>query len=224
MVRSDGEHSGEGTVTAGAGPDTLVGRVVRWLRAGYPDGVPQQDYLALLGILRRALTSTELEGVVAELADEAAAGQQILTRQLVEQRIADVVKGPVHHEDVVRVSTRLVAAGWPLGSPLDADDDEVDDSRPGLAVRVVDWLRAGYPTGLPASDYVPLIALLRRRLTDDEVRRVQRLLVEDGVVAGDRVDIGSAIVKVTSELPSEQDIERVRGYLADHGWPTEFTA
>jgi len=222
MVRSDGEHSGDRTMTAGAGPDTLVGRVVRWLRAGYPDGVPQQDYLALLGILRRALTSTELEGVVTELGDEAAAGQQILTRQLVEQRIADVVKGPVHHEDVVRVSTRLVAAGWPLGSPLDAPDDD-DDTRPGLVVRVVDWLRAGYPAGLPASDYVPLIALLRRRLTDDEVGRVQRLLAEDGVVTDDRVDIGSAIAKVTSELPTEEDIDRVRRHLAERGWPTEFT-
>jgi len=224
MVRSDGERPGDGTVTTGEQPDRLVGRVVRWLRAGYPDGVPQQDYLALLGILRRALTSTELEGVVAELADEAAAGQQILTRQLVEQRIADVVKGPVHHEDVVRVSTRLVAAGWPLGSPLDADDDGDVDTRPGLVVRVVDWLRAGYPTGLPASDYVPLIALLRRRLTDDEVRRVQRLLAEDGVLSDDRVDIGSAIAAITSELPSEEDIERVRGYLAEHGWRTEFPA
>ncbi|HEY5484993.1 MAG TPA: DUF3349 domain-containing protein, partial [Propionibacteriaceae bacterium] len=31
-------------------------RVVGWLRAGYPDGVPQQDYVALLGILHRQLT------------------------------------------------------------------------------------------------------------------------------------------------------------------------
>ena len=31
-------------------------RVLQWLRAGYPEGVPQQDYVALLGILRRTLT------------------------------------------------------------------------------------------------------------------------------------------------------------------------
>jgi hypothetical protein len=204
---------------------SLVARVVRWLRAGYPEGVPQQDYLALLGILRRALTADELEGVVTALNDEAAAGEQILTRQLVEQRIADVVKGPIHHDDVIRVSTRLAGAGWPLGSPLDepADGpDGVDDTRPGVVTRVVDWLRVGYPAGLPAKDFIPLVALLRRRLSDDDVRSVGRLLVEDGVLTGDRVDIGTAIAEVTSELPSDADIERVRNYLAEHGWPTDL--
>ena len=201
---------------------SLVTRVVRWLRAGYPDGVPQQDYLALLGILRRALTAKELEGVVTALNDEAAAGEQILTRQLVEQRIADVVKGPIHHDDVIRVSTRLAGAGWPLGSPLDETPDDPDDTRPGVVTRVVDWLRVGYPTGLPAKDFIPLVALLRRRLSDDDVRSVGRLLVEDGVLTDDRVDIGTAIAEVTFELPSDADIERVRSYLAEHGWPTDF--
>ena len=223
MVRSDG---GSTVTDAGAGSENLVARVVRWLRAGYPDGVPQQDYLALLGILRRALTVTELEHVVAALTDDAATGEQILTRQLVEERIADVVKGPVDSQDVSRVSAHLAAAGWPLGSPLDggyAGSEGSAETRTGLVSRVVDWLRVGYPTGLPDRDFVPLVALLRRRLGDDEVRQVGRLLVEDGVIADDRVDIGSAIAKVTSELPSEADIERVRAYLAEHGWPTDFT-
>ena len=38
-----------------------------------------------------------------------------------------------------------------------------------VVARVVAFLRAGYPHGVPATDYVPLIALLRRRLSDDEV-------------------------------------------------------
>lgn len=210
---------GEDTATTSGG-ESLVARVVRWLRAGYPDGVPAQDYVALLGILRRALTATELEGVVVALTDEATAGEQILTRQLVEQRIADVVKGPVDGQDVGRVSARLAAAGWPLGSPLDAGGDT--STPPGLVPRVVDWLRAGYPSGLPEQDFIPLVALLRRRLSDDEVRRVGRRLAEDGVT-DDRVDIGSAVAKVTSELPSQSDVERVRAYLAQHGWPTDFT-
>ena len=37
-----------------------MARVVGWLRAGYPDGVPQQDYVALLGILHRQLTDDEI--------------------------------------------------------------------------------------------------------------------------------------------------------------------
>jgi Protein of unknown function (DUF3349) len=213
----------EGTVTATAAPDNLVQRVVRWLRAGYPDGVPQQDYIALLGILRRTLTSSELERVVQELTDEAEAGQQIMTRQLVERRIADVVKGPAHGDDLVRVSALLASAGWPLGLP-GTDDTTMDEDSPGLVARVVDWLRADYPAGLPDRDFVPLVALLRRRLTDDEVRAVARLLVEAGVIPSGRVDIGSAIAKITTELPSQDDVERVRSYLTSHSWPVDFTA
>jgi Protein of unknown function (DUF3349) len=216
----------EDTMTAPRSePNNLVTRIVRWLRAGYPDGVPHQDYVALLGILRRTLTDSELSQVVEELTDEAAAQQQILTRQLVQQRIADVVKGPINEEDVIRVSSLLAAAGWPLGSPLadtTAAESPSDDTRTGLVGRVVDWLRVGYPTGLPERDYVPLVALLRRRLSDDEVRAVSRLLVDNGVIADDRVNVGTAIAKVTSELPSDADIERVRLYLSDHGWPIEF--
>ncbi len=208
------------------GPDGLIARVVRWLRAGYPEGVPQQDYLALLGILRRSLTPQELGEVVSELTDEAEAGEQAMTRPLVEQRIADVVKGPIDEKDVARVSARLAAAGWPLGSPLrdPAADAVPEEARGGLVVRVVDWLRAGYPSGVPDNDFVPLLALLRRRLTDDEVREVAAVLKAGGTTTGDRVDIGSAIAEVTTELPSEADIARVSAYLADHGWPSDFTS
>lgn len=205
--------------------DGLVQRVLRWLRAGYPEGVPQQDYVALLGILRRTLTRTELDRVVGELAQEAQAGQQLMTPQLVEQRISDVVKGPIHDDDLVRVSARLASAGWPLGSPDSAEQPPggAGEERPGLVGRVVDWLRTGYPTGLPDRDFVPLIALLRRRLTDEEVRDVAGRLVAAGMLPGDRVDIGTAIASVTTELPSELDIARVREYVTAHGGPVDFS-
>ncbi len=217
-------------------PDNLVQRVVRWLRAGYPDGVPQQDYVALLGILRRTLTSTELDRVVLQLQEQAESGMQIMTPELVEQRITEVVKGPVHDDDLVRVSARLAAAGWPLGSPASGDPDPdgsgpngagagedgaTGDNGSGLVTRVVDWLRAGYPTGVPDRDFIALLALLRRRLTDDEVQLVASRLAETGAVPSGSVDIGTAIAKVTTELPSEQDVERVRAALSEHGWPDE---
>jgi hypothetical protein len=205
-----------------AGPETgLVQRVLRWLRAGYPDGVPQRDYVALLGILRRNLTDTELGQVVGQLASEADAGEQLLTRHVVERRIADVVKGPVEADDVGRVSARLAAAGWPLGPPGAAPEPD-PDGRAGVVGRVVSWLRSGYPTGLPVQDYVPLLALLRRRLSDDEARQVGRRLVDDGLVSGDPVDIGTAVAEVTSELPTPADVERVRHYLVEHGWPADL--
>jgi hypothetical protein len=43
---------------------------------------------------------------------------------------------------------------------------------PPVLDSIVSWLRAGYPQGVPDSDYIPLIAILSRRLTTDEVAAV----------------------------------------------------
>jgi hypothetical protein len=41
-----------------------------------------------------------------------------------------------------------------------------------LVARFVAFIRDGYPQGIPETDYIPLLALLRRRLSDDEVAAV----------------------------------------------------
>jgi len=42
-----------------------------------------------------------------------------------------------------------------------------------LLTSILNWLRAGYPEGVPGSDRVPLLALLQATpLTDDQVRQV----------------------------------------------------
>ena len=84
---------------------------------------------------------------------------------------------------------------------------------------VVSWLRAGYPEGIPPTDTFPLLALLTRRLSNEEVVTVAHQLVQRGDF--DDVDIGVAISKLTDELPSDEDIERVRTRLAAHGWPLD---
>jgi len=84
---------------------------------------------------------------------------------------------------------------------------------------IVSWLRAGYPEGVPPHDYLPVLALLSRRLTSDEVKAVASQLMQRGDV--DQVDIGVAITQITDELPSSDDIERVRKRLAAKGWPLD---
>ncbi|HEU0192251.1 MAG TPA: DUF3349 domain-containing protein [Mycobacterium sp.] len=84
---------------------------------------------------------------------------------------------------------------------------------------VVAWLRAGYPEGVPQTDYIPLIALLSRRLTSDEVKSVAAELMRRNEF--DHVDIGVLITQVTDELPSPDDVERVRQRLAAKGWPLD---
>jgi hypothetical protein len=84
---------------------------------------------------------------------------------------------------------------------------------------VVAWLRAGYPEGIPHTDYFPVLALLSRRLSNDEVKLVAQELMDRGDF--DHVDIGVLITRLTDELPAPEDIERVRARLAAKGWPLE---
>ena len=90
---------------------------------------------------------------------------------------------------------------------------------PGFLGSIVSWLRAGYPEGVPESDYIPLIAVLARRLSNDEVRAVAQELIDSGELPVDNIDIGTMITRVTDELPREADVNRVRDRLAAHGWP-----
>jgi len=48
----------------------------------------------------------------------------------------------------------------------------------------------GYPSGVPEHDYIALLALLRRCLTDDEVAEVSHQLVAGGTMTAGQVDIG----------------------------------
>jgi hypothetical protein len=90
---------------------------------------------------------------------------------------------------------------------------------PGFLGSIVSWLRAGYPEGVPESDYIPLLAVLSRRLSNDEVRAVTHELIKSGELPVDNIDIGTVITRVTDELPRETDVQRVRERLAAHGWP-----
>jgi Protein of unknown function (DUF3349) len=84
---------------------------------------------------------------------------------------------------------------------------------------VVSWLRAGYPEGIPPTDYISVLALLSRRLSNDEVKQVTQALMQRGDF--DHVDIGVLITQVTDELPTPDDVERVRSRLAAKGWPLD---
>jgi hypothetical protein len=89
-----------------------------------------------------------------------------------------------------------------------------------VLMRVVGFLRAGYPEGVPAHDYVPLLALLRRRLSDEEVIAVATELTSGGkIVPVGGADVGVAITKLTDEVPSPEDTERVKRRLTAVGWP-----
>ncbi|OBK76208.1 DUF3349 domain-containing protein [Mycobacterium sp. 1164985.4] len=85
--------------------------------------------------------------------------------------------------------------------------------------KIVAWITAGYPEGVPGPDRVPLFSLLRRRLTEDEIRTVAVELKRNGEF--DDADIGVLITQITDALPTPEDVERVRKRLAVRGWPLD---
>lgn len=89
---------------------------------------------------------------------------------------------------------------------------------PAFLADVIRWLRAGYPDGVPAVDYIPLFALLERHLTEDEVQQIAGELARSGDADSARA-IHAAINSVTHEQPKDGDIARVRARLAAGGWP-----
>lgn len=80
-------------------------------------------------------------------------------------------------------------------------------------LRVVAFLRAGYPGPAPEVGYAPLLALLPRRLSDDEISAIAKRLLTPHRHAIDhpidKADVGVEIIGVTDEMPCADDIERV---------------
>jgi hypothetical protein len=101
-------------------------------------------------------------------------------------------------------------------------------SHESLIKRVLSWLTAGYPKGVPPTERYALIALLHRTLTVDEVQQViaaltaeQSPALEDGMISED--EIRDMIAKVLEDAPSEGDLRKVSSRLAAAGWPLEGT-
>ena len=89
---------------------------------------------------------------------------------------------------------------------------------PPLLSSVIQWLRAGYPEGVPDVDYVPLFALLGSQLSESDVKAVAEEL-EHMSKPESAEAIRQAITTVTDHTASDADVARVRSRLAAGGWP-----
>jgi len=89
--------------------------------------------------------------------------------------------------------------------------------RPVLT-KIIDWLRAGYPEGVPQQDYIPLFALLGSQLTNDDVTLIANEL-SFSTDPKSAEAMKAAIGAVTNGKPGDADIARVRARLAAGGWP-----
>jgi hypothetical protein len=178
-------------------------KILGWVRAAYPDGVPAADRLGLIAVLGDFVSGDQLSGITALMGKAPA--------------------GTATPEQIAKVAAKLVAGGWPLANPGESEGDD-DGSVLGRAIGgVVNWLRAGYPEGVPARDFIPLVAILERRLTKREVKAVTKQLKANGLLSPDTDDIENAITAQIHETPTSADIERVTAHLQAKGWPVELS-
>ena len=93
----------------------------------------------------------------------------------------------------------------------------------GFVDNVVGWLHDGYPHGVPPKDYFPLLALLMRTLTEDEVVKAARTIARqtdvDTPVTAEQ--IRGAIHEITEKEPNPEEVHQVAARLASVGWPLE---
>lgn len=199
-----------------------LNRVVDWLRAGYPHGIPREDYVVLFGILQRSLTATEVEEIARELHERGAGGGSVADAE-----IADLIQQTVlqhaSEADVRRVAGRLAEGGWPLEALTATQPPSPRRGLlPGLE-RAVTWLRQGYPTGIPATDFIPVLALLKRRLSEEELVELIDHLRAAGFIPADRLAVASAYMAITDELAEEDQLNRVIQRLRAAGVEFEDT-
>ncbi len=93
----------------------------------------------------------------------------------------------------------------------------------GFVDNVVGWLHDGYPQGVPPKDYFPLLALLMRSLTEEEVVKAARtvLLQSDAGTPVTEAQIRDAILEVIAKEPNPEEMRQVAARLASVGWPLE---
>ncbi len=94
---------------------------------------------------------------------------------------------------------------------------------PAVLQRVLDWLHAGYPAGIPKTDYYPLLAFLARRMTTNEVIEVVNALQGEGNLESQPTsdDVRAAIEAVTNSPVLEADVRRIEARLHESGWEPE---
>ena len=98
---------------------------------------------------------------------------------------------------------------------------EPEPATPSFFQSVLGWLHRGYPDGIPRTDYYPLLALLKRTLSEDEVVQAAFSVLKDSdpddPVTAEQ--IRDAIRETIEKEPTAEEINQVAGRLAMVGWP-----
>jgi hypothetical protein len=96
---------------------TILDNVVRWLNAGYPEGVPPKDYFPLLALLKRSLSDEEVVTAAQSILKSTDADTVTVTEDEIRKAVQDVIDKEPNPEEIHQVASRLASVGWPLAAP-----------------------------------------------------------------------------------------------------------
>lgn len=90
-------------------------------------------------------------------------------------------------------------------------------------IRFLDWLREGYPHGVPDADAGAITYVLRRQLNDADRRAIAKAYIEEhgmneAAEASDE-EIRALVEKLEMQTPEPADIDRIQKLLAKLGSP-----
>jgi Protein of unknown function (DUF3349) len=94
----------------------ILDNVLGWLHQGYPQGVPQKDYFALLALLKRSLTEDEVVKA-AQSVLRANADGDVVTENEIRTAVHGVIDKEPNPDEIHQVASRLASVGWPLAAP-----------------------------------------------------------------------------------------------------------
>lgn len=121
--------------------------MIRWLQAGYPEGVPGPDRVPLFALLRSTpLTADQLKEVIDDLTAKGspAVADGVIDGNEIAESIAGLTRRDPGPENVRRVAATLAAAGWPLAG-IDVSEVIPGDEDGEAAEEVAARLRATSP-------------------------------------------------------------------------------
>jgi len=100
-------------------PDSPVVRILNWLKAGYPEGIPQNDFPSVLLVLHQNLSDDDIDAIADELAIQSVSnGVAPVTADHIRDIVREKAFQTASDDDIRRVSARLAAGGWPLAAEL----------------------------------------------------------------------------------------------------------
>jgi hypothetical protein len=100
--------------------DSPISKILSWLNAGYPDGIPQRDFPSVLLVLHQNLSDADIESIADDLALQSISnGSEPVTADQIRAMVHDHAFQSATEDDVRRVSAAMARGGWPLANDLD---------------------------------------------------------------------------------------------------------